>query len=47
MHRTQFQHDTIEDQGVTREEIAARFNDDVADLVVEVTDNKKLPKGRT
>jgi len=37
-------HDTIEDQGVTREEIAAHFNDDVADLVVEVTDNKKLPK---
>ena len=34
----------IEDQGVTREEIAAQFNDDVADLVVEVTDNKKLPK---
>jgi (p)ppGpp synthase/HD superfamily hydrolase len=36
-------HDTIEDQGVTREEIAAQFNDDVADLV-EVTDNKKLSK---
>ena len=34
----------IEDQGVTREEIAAQFNDDVADLVVEVTDDKKLPK---
>src|SRR3974377_809061 len=25
-------HDTIEDQGVTREEIATQFNDDVADL---------------
>jgi (p)ppGpp synthase/HD superfamily hydrolase len=37
-------HDTIEDQGVTREEIAAQFGDDVAALVVEVTDNKKLPK---
>src|SRR6516165_597237 len=37
-------HDTIEDQGVTREEIAAQFSDDVADLVVEVTDDKKLPK---
>jgi (p)ppGpp synthase/HD superfamily hydrolase len=37
-------HDGIEDQGVTREEIAAQFDDDVADLVVEVTDNKKLPK---
>jgi (p)ppGpp synthase/HD superfamily hydrolase len=37
-------HDTIEDQGVTREEIAAQFNGDVADLVFEVTDDKKLPK---
>jgi GTP diphosphokinase / guanosine-3',5'-bis(diphosphate) 3'-diphosphatase len=37
-------HDTIEDQGVTREEIAAQFNDDVAALVVEVTDDKRLPK---
>ena len=37
-------HDTIEDQGVTPEEIAARFNDDVAALVVEVTDDKMLPK---
>jgi (p)ppGpp synthase/HD superfamily hydrolase len=37
-------HDTIEDQGVTREEIATRFSEDVADLVVEVTDDKKLPK---
>jgi (p)ppGpp synthase/HD superfamily hydrolase len=37
-------HDAIEDQGVTREEIAAQFNDDVANLVVEVTDDKKLSK---
>jgi (p)ppGpp synthase/HD superfamily hydrolase len=37
-------HDTIEDQGVTREEIAAQFSDDIADLVMEVTDDKKLPK---
>jgi len=37
-------HDTIEDQGVTREEIAAKFGDDVAGLVVEVTDDKALPK---
>jgi (p)ppGpp synthase/HD superfamily hydrolase len=37
-------HDTIEDQGVTREEIAAQFSDDVAALVIEVTDDKKLPK---
>ena len=37
-------HDTIEDQGVTRDEIATQFNDDVADLVGAVTDDKKLPK---
>jgi guanosine-3',5'-bis(diphosphate) 3'-pyrophosphohydrolase len=37
-------HDTIEDVGVTREEIAQRFGADVADLVVEVTDDKSLPK---
>jgi (p)ppGpp synthase/HD superfamily hydrolase len=37
-------HDAIEDQGVTREEIAAQFNDDVASLVVAVTDDKALPK---
>jgi guanosine-3',5'-bis(diphosphate) 3'-pyrophosphohydrolase len=39
-----FLHDTIEDQGITREEIAAQFGEDVAGLVVEVTDDKKLPK---
>lgn len=37
-------HDTIEDAGVTREELAARFGEDVAALVVEVTDDKSLPK---
>jgi (p)ppGpp synthase/HD superfamily hydrolase len=37
-------HDTIEDAGVTREEIASRFGADSADLVVEVTDDKRLPK---
>jgi GTP diphosphokinase / guanosine-3',5'-bis(diphosphate) 3'-diphosphatase len=37
-------HDTIEDAGVTRQEIAERFNEDVAALVVEVTDDKSLPK---
>jgi len=37
-------HDTIEDTGVTREEIAALFGDDVAALVAEVTDDKSLPK---
>ena len=37
-------HDAIEDQAITREEIASQFNDDVASLVVEVTDDKALPK---
>lgn len=34
-------HDTIEDTGTTREEIAAVFNDRVADLVVAVSEIKK------
>ena len=37
-------HDTIEDVGVTRAEIAARFGEDVAALVAEVSDDKSLPK---
>ena len=37
-------HDTIEDQNVKRQEIAARFGEDVAALVVEVTDNKSIDK---
>ena len=37
-------HDTIEDQDVTRAEIAASFGDEVASLVAEVTDDKSLPK---
>ena len=37
-------HDCVEDQGVTREEIAARFGEDVASLVMEVTDDKSTPK---
>ena len=37
-------HDAIEDQGVTREELAQRFGAEVADLVAEVTDDKSLPK---
>jgi (p)ppGpp synthase/HD superfamily hydrolase len=37
-------HDTIEDQDVTRAEIAAAFGEEVASLVVEVTDDKSLPK---
>ena len=36
-------HDTIEDVGVTGEELAQRFGNDVAALVVEVTDDKSLP----
>ena len=37
-------HDSIEDAGVTGEELAARFGQDVADLVEELTDDKSLPK---
>ena len=37
-------HDTIEDVGVTGEELAQRFGNDVATLVLEVTDDKTLPK---
>jgi (p)ppGpp synthase/HD superfamily hydrolase len=37
-------HDVIEDCGVTRDELEERFSRDVADLVMEVTDDKSLPK---
>ena len=37
-------HDAIEDQEVPRQVIADTFGEDVAKLVEEVTDNKKLPK---
>jgi (p)ppGpp synthase/HD superfamily hydrolase len=37
-------HDTIEDTDTTPEELATRFGDDVRDLVLEVTDDKTLPK---
>lgn len=37
-------HDTIEDTGVSATELAQRFGDDVAGLVVEATDDKSLPK---
>lgn len=37
-------HDTIEDQDVKYEELLAEFGKDVADLVVEVTDDESLPK---
>lgn len=37
-------HDAIEDQKISRELIAEQFGEDVASLVVEVTDDKSLPK---
>jgi (p)ppGpp synthase/HD superfamily hydrolase len=37
-------HDTIEDQGVTAETIANEFVRDVANIVLEATDDKSLPK---
>jgi guanosine-3',5'-bis(diphosphate) 3'-pyrophosphohydrolase len=36
-------HDTVEDVGVTREELIQEFGPDVASLVMEVTDDKSLP----
>jgi len=37
-------HDAIEDTGTTREELAERFSERVASLVVECTDDMDLPK---
>jgi guanosine-3',5'-bis(diphosphate) 3'-pyrophosphohydrolase len=37
-------HDTVEDVGVTKEEIAAKYGPRVAEMVAEVTDDKSLPK---
>jgi (p)ppGpp synthase/HD superfamily hydrolase len=37
-------HDAIEDQGVDREVISEEFGEGVAALVMEVTDDKTLPK---
>lgn len=37
-------HDTIEDTETTREEIAEMFGESVAKMVLEVTDDKSLPK---
>lgn len=37
-------HDTIEDTETTREEIAEKFGERVAGLVMECTDDKNLPK---
>jgi (p)ppGpp synthase/HD superfamily hydrolase len=39
-----FLHDTVEDTGVTLQELEQRFGKDVAGLVAEVTDDKSLPK---
>jgi len=37
-------HDTLEDTATLYEDIVARFGEDVAKLVAEVTDDKSLPK---
>lgn len=37
-------HDTVEDTGVTLQELENSFGSDVASLVAEVTDDKSLPK---
>ena len=37
-------HDVIEDCDVTKDELTKRFGSDVANLVMEVTDDKSLPK---
>lgn len=37
-------HDTVEDTTATRGEIAALFGDEIAALVMEVTDDRSLPK---
>ena len=37
-------HDTVEDTGTTRDELAERYGPAVADIVMEVTDDKSLPK---
>jgi (p)ppGpp synthase/HD superfamily hydrolase len=39
-----FLHDTIEDTGTTEEELERAFGSDISALVVEVTDDKSLPK---
>lgn len=37
-------HDTVEDTGTTKEELIELFGSDVAELVMECTDDKNLPK---
>ncbi|HMD84221.1 MAG TPA: HD domain-containing protein, partial [Terriglobia bacterium] len=39
-----FLHDTIEDTGTTAEELERAFGSDITALVVEMTDDKSLPK---
>src|SRR5262245_17330690 len=39
-------HDTIEDTDTTREELAQKFSERVASLVVECTDDMSLPKAK-
>jgi guanosine-3',5'-bis(diphosphate) 3'-pyrophosphohydrolase len=39
-------HDTVEDTETTRDELVAKFGEDVAAAVMEVTDDKSLPKER-
>jgi len=39
-------HDIIEDTETTEEELRSRFGDAVTDIVLEVTDDKALPKQR-
>jgi guanosine-3',5'-bis(diphosphate) 3'-pyrophosphohydrolase len=39
-------HDTIEDTKTTAEELRAKFGDRVTEIVLEVTDDKSLPKHR-
>jgi len=37
-------HDAVEDQDVTAKTIASEFGQDIANIVLEVTDDKSLPK---
>jgi len=37
-------HDTVEDTATTREELVKAFGENVADIVMECTDDKSLPK---
>jgi guanosine-3',5'-bis(diphosphate) 3'-pyrophosphohydrolase len=37
-------HDTIEDTDTTADELAAEFGPEIAEIVLEVTDDKSLPK---